>query len=289
MPPDLLWRGGAGRAVIDAEPAPPREPSNEELATLEDLSDPAPPVHSIARLVERKRAAGTLDKWKRSVAALPGTDTLTLILRLSTTADPLMAWALHVCLDKRGVAPCLRWPANSTTPQMMFVAWAGDVFWLTRRNRTHCAKFQSWQRLMQVEPGSAQWLELAYRIFAGMYGRQNIASYTARGLALAPEQRQPLMTLPTTRMIASRLELQPTAFADIRQRLLSHAMAYPDKSRTRSPEAVGNRRALLWRAHVLLGRRPAETARNWAPLTGETTTRQVIARQIGAIETALAA
>ena len=287
MPHGLPWRGGAGYIELDAAPAPSREPSAEELMALDDLSAPASPIHSVAFLLAQKKASGDLDRWKRVIAALPGLDSQTLILKVCAADDALTLWALHVHLDKRGVAPCLRWPGNTTTCQMRFITWAADLFWFARRNLGHNAKFQSWQRLLQDEPGSSQWLEKAYRMFAAMYGRQNVSSYTARGLALSHEQRQPLMTLPTSRMVTARTELQPTAFADITQRLLSHAIAYPDKSGVRRPEAVRSRRSRLWQVHVLSGKRPAETARNWTLLTGETMKRQVISRQIEAIKTAL--
>ncbi len=287
MPHGLPWRGGAGYIEQNAAPAPSREPSAEQLVALDDLSAPASPIHSVAYLLAQKKASGDLDRWKRVIAALPGLDSQTLILKVCAADDALTLWALHVHLDKRGVAPCLRWPGNTTTCQMRFITWAADLFWFARRNLGHSAKFQSWQRLLQDEPGSAQWLERTYRIFAAMYGRQNVSSYTARGLALAHEQRQLLMTLPTSRMVTARTELQPTAFAAITQRLLSHAMAYPDKSGAHSPQNIANRRAQLWRVHVLLGKRPTETARGWELLTGAPAKRQVISRQIEAIKTAL--
>lgn len=290
---DLPWRDRAGCIDTDAESAPAarRELSDEEFKLLDDLSAPPPTViHSIPRLLSLKSASpGHVDRWKRSIATLTGTSTQTLILKVSTATDPATLWALHVVLDKRGVAPCLRWPANATTPQTQFVSWLADLHWFSKRHRAHTAKFQSWQRLMQDEPGSPQWHERAYRIFTAMYGSQNISSYTARGLALSLDHRQPLLMLPTSRMVKSRLELQAVAFSDTRQRLLSHAMANPDKSGTHGPDAVANRRAQLWRVHVLSGKRPAETARNWALVTGESTARQVIARQIATIETVLAA
>lgn len=287
MPPDLPWRGGAGCIEQDAAPAPSREPSAEELVALDDLSAPASPIRSVVHLLAQKKASGDLDRWKRVIAALPGLDSQTLILKVCAADDALTLWALHVHLDKRGVAPCLRWPGNTTTCQMRFITWAADLFWFARRNIGHNAKFQSWQRLLRDEPGSAQWLEKAYRMFAAMYGRQNVSSYTARGLALAHEQRQLLLTLPTSRMVAARTELQPTAFADITERLLSHATEFPDKSGAHSPQDIANRRAQLWRVHVLLGKRPTETARGWELLTGTPAKRQVISRQIEAIKAAL--
>lgn len=287
MPAELeAWRAGAGSVGTDEL----AEPSHSVPAeALEDLSPPVLSVDSIERLVLKKRASGDMERWKLSISKLPTTDTPTLILRVGTTTDALTLWALHSQLDKRGIAPCLRWPGNMETPQMQLISWLADLHWFAKRNRTHRAKFKSWQRLWLDEPGSAKWLERAYWIFKGMYGRQNLSSYTARGLGLAREQRQDLLTLPTSRMVMSRRETLPAGFANTRQLLLSHAMAHPDKSGTRSPDAIANRRARLWRVHVLSGQRPAETARHWALLTGETTARQVIARQLTAIQTVLLA
>lgn len=289
----LSWRDGSGSVELAEAPLPSCEPSGaglETLDALDALDEPPPPVHSIAGLLAQKKGhSSDLDRWKRSIQALPGVDTQTLVLRISTTADPLTVWALHMHLDKRGVAPCLRWPANASAAQMVFITWAADVLWFTKRNRTHIAKFQSWQRLLEDDPGSEHWRERAYRIFFAMHGRQNISSYTARGLALTPDQRQPLMMLPTARMAADRQELRPAAFEDTRQRLLTHAMTYPDKSGRYSPEAIANRRVRLWRVHVLSGKRPADTAKNWTVLTGESAKRQVIARHIATIEKVLLA
>lgn len=284
MPSELSWCAGAGYVDADVATTPVPETPHEEL---EDISPPAIIIDSIARLVERKQSSGELDRWKLNISNLPVLETQTLILRVGTTGDPLTLWALHVNLDKRDIAPCLRWPGNLETPQMHLVTWLADLLWLAKRNRGHLAKFRSWQRLMQDEPGSALWLARAHRIFIAMYGRQNVSAYTARGLALSPEQRHALMTLPTSRMVAVRLGLRAEAFAETREVLLTHSMAHPDKSGAHTPDSIANRRARLWRVHVLLGKRPAETARNWAALTGETATRQVIARQLDTIEAVL--
>jgi hypothetical protein len=282
---ELPWRSGAGLAEVDTSV----EPASVLLADseLDDLTTPI--VESVARLVERKRQAGVLDDWTRRVSALPTTDTPTLIVKVSTTSDPLTLWAIHVALDKRNIAPCLRWPANRSEPQMEFVSWLADLMWLVKRNPLHCAKFKGWQRLFTLPPGSGAWLEVAYRVFKAMYVRQNLSSYTTRGLALADAQRQDLMMLPTSRMYAARLELQPAAFEQTRAHLLTHAEANPDKAGVHSPAAVAERRARLWRVHVLSGRQPAATARGWLALTGESISRQAIARQIVTTEAILKA
>lgn len=284
-PSELPLRSGTGYVEADAPPEPVPLPLAD--GDLEDLS--APEVHSVARLVELKRRAGGLDDWKLRVSKLPGTDTQTLILRISTTTDALTLWAIHMMLDKRDIAPCLRWPANRSDAQAEFVTWAADLLWFTKRNPLHRAQLRGWGRLFTQTPGSAEWLETAYRVFKAMYGRRSLASYTTRALSLEDAQRQPLMTLPTSRMFAARQELQPAVFEQIRVHLLTSAMESPDKSGARTPATVAERRARLWRVHVLSGKQPAETARNWVALTGEDISRQVIARQISATEAVLKA
>ncbi len=282
---ELPWRSGAGFAEVDTSVEPVPLPLAD--GELEDLG--APEVHSVARLVELKRKAGALDDWKRRVSTFPSTDTQQLILRVCTTSDPLTLWAIHAALDKRDIPPCLRWPANRSDAQMEFVTWAADLLWLTKRNPQHCTKFRSWRRLFTLPPGSAAWLEVAYRVFKAMYVRQNLSSYTTRGLALDDAQRQPLMTLPTSRMFAARQELQPAAFEQTRAHLLTTAMENPDKAGVHTPAEVAERRARIWRVHILCGRQPAATARGWVSLTGETVSRQAIARLIDMTEAVLKA
>lgn len=284
-PSELPWRSGAGFAEVDTSVEPVPLPLAD--GEFDDLSAPA--VHSVARLIERKRQAGTLDSWKRSVSTLPSTDTQTLILRVSTTTDPLTLWALHVHLDKRNIAPCLRWPANRSDAQTEFVTWTADVLWFAKRNPQHPTLFKGWRRLFTQTPGSAEWLETAFRVYTAFAARQNVSSHSAKGLALDHAQRQTLMTLPTSRMVAARQELQPAAFEQTRVHLLTSAMENPDKAGRHTPAEVAGRRARLWRVHILCGRQPAATARGWVSLTGEPLARQVIARQIQTIEAVLKA
>jgi hypothetical protein len=288
------WRVGAG-VRPDGEASPPaRTLTPDELATLDELDEASPTprgrpdgVHSISHLVTEKRVGRDLDRFKKSVLALKDAETQTLILRIHTTQDPLMLWGIHATLDGRGIAPALRWPPNIDTPQGQFISWLADVFWFTKRNPDHRAKFAGWGRLLATAHGSQTWLEGAYWIFAAMYGRQNVASYTARGLALTHEQRQPLMTLQTSRMVTARLELQPKPFAETRQRLLSHTMAHPNRAETRTPEAIAEHRAKLWRVYILSGKSPTVTAENWKLLTREVIFRQSISKQIDTIKTIL--
>jgi len=285
------WRVGA---VVhrDGDPCGPTcEPLPGELDELDKLRPAIRPrpegVHSITHLVAEKRVSCDLERFRRSVLALSSTSTQTLILKITTCNDPLMLWAIHVTLDGRNIIPALRWPANTSTEQMKFIGWLADLLWFTKRTPDHQPKFRGWVRLLAETPANPAWQDMAYWIFVAMYDRQNISSYTARGLALTPAQRQPLMSLPTARMVTARLELQPIPFAETRQRLLSHAVAHPDKSGTRTPEAITNRRAGLWRTFLLSEKRQTATAENWKLLTGEPLSRQAISRHLETIKTIL--
>ena len=292
MPPDVLpWRSGAYLDDKDKPPACELVPDVDDIA-FDDTPRPLrrlpaaclKGVNSIARLTAEKSASGDLDRFKKSILGLRETNTQTLIVKIATAMDPLTLWAIHVRLDALDVPPCLRWPKNDSTSQMEFIGWLADVLWFTKRNREHRPKFQGWQRLLLEEPNTPAWRERAYWIFVATYGRQNLSSYGARGLALDHEQRELLMMFPTSRMVAARLELQPIRFAEIRQRLLSHAEEHPDKSGTHNPDSVANRKSGLYRVAVLSGHSPTATAENWRLLTGEATTRQVISRRLKTIK-----
>lgn len=296
MPVSTLEGRPCREGALDDETRPPHSaPTPDILAALEELdASPARPtrgrpegVHSVSHLIAEKNLSRDLDRFKKAARALVDTDTATLILKIHSTQDPLMLWAIHMALDKRGVPPALRWPANTSTEQMKFIGWQADIFWFTRRNPHHRPKFRGWVRLLTETPGSQTWLQQAYWIFAAMYDRQNVSSYTARGLALTPEHRQPLMMLPTSRMVTARLQLQASPFAETRERLLSHAVANPDKSGKYTPEAIGQRRAALWRTFILSGKSPTATGDSWKLLSGESITRQAISRQLDTVKAIL--
>ena len=87
---------------------------------------------SVPALVKAKGARGEIERFKASVCVLLTVDTATLITRVSVTDDSLLLWAFHLVLDKRGVAPALRWPPNLISPQNELV-----TFGLPPVSRTH--------------------------------------------------------------------------------------------------------------------------------------------------------
>lgn len=280
----LGWRDGACHEDTGG-PVPPRDAVHD--IDTDDLAPRVEVVHSIARLIAEKRSGGDLDRFKKAVLALRSSDTLTLILRIATTSDALLFWAIHVTLDKRDIQPCLRWPKNDSTPQMEFITWLADVHWFAKRNPGHTPLFRSWQRLLLEDANTPAWRERGYRIFVSMYGHQNLSAYGSRGLALTSAQRQPMMMFASSKMATARLQLQPARFALAREILYSAAVTRPDKSRLHSPESIAGRRAGLWRVSILSGHSPAATLQNWKLLTGESVTRQVISSRLTAIKTAL--
>lgn len=236
-------------------------------------------VSSIARLTAQKSASGDLERFNGKVLALPTTTTQNLILRIETTADPLVLWALHGELDTRNVPPCVRWPANTSTPQAEFITWLADLLWFAKRNPDHQPKYKGWQRLFKDTPNSPGWLERAYWLY-DYTARRSVAHITSKGLALSDAQRQDLMTLPTAAMVKARRELYPDRAASVQRALMSHALAHPDKWSKYAPETAAHRRAGLWRVHILTGHHATATAQTWQLLTGTPTTRQAISKQL---------
>lgn len=251
------------------------------LRALELLdTKPCSEIDSIARLIAKKKTSSDLERFTKAVEALRTCEVQTLVVRIATTADPLMLWSIHSSLDKLGIAPCLRWPKNNTTPQAEFITWLADALWFAKNNPDHQTNFVSWQKLLSEKPNSPAWLESGYRIFVAMRRRQNVSSYTARGLALTHEQRQVLMMMPTSRMFKARLELQPSRWEEIRECLLTYATEHPDKSGVRSPARVSESRIKLYRLAVLIGGSPTEIHRSWGLLTGQNTPRQTLSKRL---------
>lgn len=241
---------------------------------------------SFSRLIENKRASTDVPRFKAMVLAMVKQDTRTLIVRLSTTTDPLMLWAIHCQLDKRNIAPAQRWPANTSSDQMLFVNWCADLTWFFKRNPAHVPRFKSWRRLTQHQLFSPQWLEAAYWKFESMHGR-SLAHITSKALGLSDDHRQDLLTVPTRAMVVVRREIEPTRFATIHNHLLSHALAHPDRSGKHKPADVANRRLALFRVFVLSGKHAQTTATHWKSLTGETIFRQAVDKQLTIILGAL--
>jgi hypothetical protein len=266
----LIDLAGAGEALAELgkiSPSSP-EPFSEE-------------VHSIARLTAEKGSGADLARFNRAVAGMLTQDTQTLILRIATTADPLVLWELHQELDRRGIPPAQRWPANQEdTPQAEFITLMADLLWTTKRNPGHTPAYRGWRGLFSHSSGSPDWCATAYRQYLFVSARYSVSHWCARGLALTEPQRLELMVLQTSPMQTDRRQLASDKFAEFRAKLLAHAMQHQDRSGKHTPEAIAERRARLWRTFVLSGRNQTTTVKNWHLLTGEALTRQAIAKQL---------
>lgn len=238
-----------------------------------DLDD-APPVLPIPELIQNKRASGDVDRFKAQVLALNEADSRTLIVRIATTTDPLLLWAIHLTLSSRGIPPSQRWPGNVSTEQHKFVSWLADIYWFHTHNPNHVPKYRSWQRFMLYDPGSNTWHKLARFAYDPL--RHTLSYGSALALALTPAQRLDSITLATDATNRDRQSLHPKAFETVRQALSLHAYGHCDPSGRRNPEESANRRAAIWRAYLLTGRNKAETVRVWCLLSGEQLSRQAM-------------
>lgn len=240
-------------------------------------------IKSITQLIGEKGLAGDLGRFAGAHKVLQSATSQTLIVRLESTADPLLLWALHLELDKRDIPPCLRWPVNDANEQAVFITFSADLLWFCKRNSGHLPRFRGWRGLFKNAPASAKWHATAHRQFIFISPRYSMSHWCSKGLSLTEAQRQDLMMLPTGGMVADRRQLQPAKFAETRQRLFAHAVAHPDRSSQRSSEDVANRRVGLWRLFLLSGRNQTATATHWHRLTGETLTRQAVAKQLAIV------
>lgn len=275
------WRDGCAIPYVP----PVRKAARVAHAPLMDE------VHSMARMLGDMRASGGLDRFKAAARALTATSTQTLILKIATATDPLALWAVHVALDKRGILPCMRWPANEDSPQMAFVTLCADLLWFSKRNPDHVPAHRGWRGLFAQNAPSPvpapSWYATAHRQYEYVAARLSVAYWCAKGLALTAAQRQELMTLPTSEMVRDRRTLHATKFAAVRESLLSHAVRHPDKSRERSPKDIAERRAALWRMYLLASCNQAATVKHWQAQTGEGITRQALAKQLDIVHEVL--
>jgi hypothetical protein len=239
-------------------------------------------IDSFARLVEKKHASGDLVRFKALARELLTQDIQTLIVRIANTTDPLMLWAIHLQLEKRNIAPVQRWPGRTDAIQMLFVSWCADIAWFAKRNPAYTPHFKSWRRLFELKPCGPQWLEVAYWLFVSMRSR-SLAHITARALALFDYQRLDLLTVPTMAMVAARRQLAPAKLESIKTRLLSYALAHRDKSGQHTPDDIANRRAALYRVHLLSSNHAPTTAINWQALTGQVMTRQTVSGHLNTV------
>lgn len=237
-------------------------------------------VDSISYLIDNRRGTPAGDRLRALVAALPGMDTRTLIVRLHTTEDPLVQWAIHLVLDRRDIAPAFRWPANQMNEQSEYVTFSADLLWHCRRHPGHKTRFRTWQGVVRKLPSSPEWHMRVHRHFMFVYPRYSIANWCSKGLDLTTQQRALLMMMPTNAMRADRRALEPARFAETHRLLVESAMQRPDKSGKRMPHEIAGRRAAMWRTFILACRNYTVACEQWSRITGEQLTRQAFTKQV---------
>jgi hypothetical protein len=254
------------------------------LDALTDLAIERPTLvglHTLKASRKASKAAWTL--FQASTETIPAATTLALVGRIQTTTDALVLWEIHQELDRRGIPPTFRYPANVTTPQMEFITWLADLHWFTRQKPNHKPLFDKWQRLFG--PITDGWHETARHIFEGAYQRGNVATYASRGLNLAVCDRRPLMTVKSTGQLRRLRDLRQSD--DRREAIGRHASANAGRLRKdRTPDQVANRRFLIWKTYVLADRSETIAARMYQALHGEAIARQNLGKQIEAVDQA---
>lgn len=236
------------------------------------------PVRSVPGLLAAPTSPAVRAARRSAIASIAGQPARVLVLRIATTDDPLVLWALHLRLDRLNVPPCQRWPANCGSDQAEFITALADLLWLHRRMPDgHRPTYRGWRDLLVQTPACSDWHEHALRQYLYAARRGAAGRYSAEGLGLNEAQRAETMMMPTARMNSARECLRPTATADAERALLGHAMEHPDRAGKHQPHDIATRHLLLWRCWLLAGESPGRAAAQWATLTGETLTRQRVA------------
>jgi hypothetical protein len=138
-------------------------------------------IKSVPELVADKRESPDVAHFRALIRGLQSAPCTVLIVRLQTTVDPLMLWALNCELARREVPPCLRWPANSAaSPQMEFITWLSDLSWFCKRNSSHIAPFRGWRGLFKHALGSPGWHATAHRQYLFVARRYSLAHWCPR-------------------------------------------------------------------------------------------------------------
>ncbi len=257
------------------------------MITLDSLSSVASErpllsgLHTLKASKQANKAAWT--HFQELTDTIPTSTPLALVGRIQATTDALILWEIHLELERRGIPPVFRYPANVTTPQMEFVTWLADLYWFTRQKPKHKPGFDMWKHLFG--PITDGWHETARRIFEGAYQRGNVNTYTCRGLNLTECDRRPLMTVKSTGQQRRLRDLKQAD--DRREAIARHATANAGRlTKDRTPDQVARRRFLIWKTYVLADRSETAAAGMFQNLYGETIARQNLGKQIDAVNQA---
>jgi hypothetical protein len=213
-----------------------------------------------------------------------GSSTEPLILRIETAGNPSTLWLIHSELNERGIAPCLRWPANDSTPQAEYITWLADLLWIKTHLGPHKGEYGNWQRFLRIDRQSerAKWHQEARILYREAQGR-GIANWCANGIGLTPREREDLMMHPTKAISTRRRTIKGDAYTSLRNRHNERTKAFPDRSGQWGADEIAHRRARMWRVYILSGKNRSLAARRWVQLTGEDITRQAVSKQLDQI------
>lgn len=238
-------------------------------------------VTSIPELVARRKC-GDRDAFKIAVGEARSDSIKGLIRRLTTVEDALMLWVLHLELDHRDVPPCLRGVKRDETPQVLFVTWLADIYWVTKRHRDHVPRYERWRGLFENKPATERWHRVAIWVYRS--GRSTPSHYHTRGLGLTEAQRQPLMTLISNAMRGDRRVLGE--LPKLRDEIWLYVGRHPDRSGKFTSTQIADRRAEILRLFLLSGRNKTRAAEYYRLLTGQSLSRQTLTRHLEGIELA---
>lgn len=247
---------------------------------LDDEEGAACALFSVPALLSRK-SARELEQFSARVAALAERPGLHLRASVETCEDPAMLWAIHEELMRRGVPPILRGPRSwDLGAQGRLVEFAADLAWLSLNYPAHRGRYGLAKAIFKTRWSSDGWWELVLRQF----GRTGHVRGLVLALGLGDEQRQYLRTLLTALRARLFARLHGDSFGRLIECVEITLKERPDKSGQTNPRATAVRRAQLWRIYRLLGEGPTGTAHCWKLLSGETLTRQQVAKQLTAVE-----
>lgn len=214
-----------------------------------------------------------------ALASIPGQAIKHLLLRVNTTDNPVVLWALHMELDARGIPPCVRPAQRIGTEQARFITTLADLLWISKRYPGHKPQLQRMRGVLQGEPDTPQWHRACLWAFQHCRGE---AGWLARRLALTDEQRQRTATMPALAQANRRRDL-PARLDVIREQLLTHALYNPDGTGKVKPDDLAHRRTELLRLYLLLDRDRAATHEYLQRVDGVTTSLRAMTFQLDAI------
>lgn len=236
-------------------------------------------LFSVPQLLARKRGP-ELERFNARVVGLAERSSLDLRASVETCADPELLWEIHKELMRRGIPPVLRGPRPwHLGPQGRFIEVCADVAWLQATDPGHRPRYRLAKAIFKTPWGTNKWWPLMLRQF----GRSGDVRGLALALALSDNQRQHLRAVQTAARARLFERLHGDGFGQLVNCIETALRERPDKSGQTDPRTTAIRRAQLWRVHRLLGEGPSGTATTWKALSGETLTRQQVARQLDAV------